>query len=53
MSKNPVEQRIALLRDEWMQASDDPALRLFVWRVPANALRLLAAFFEAQKHPGD
>ncbi|MGS0515727.1 hypothetical protein ACQR5T_01760 [Xanthomonas oryzae pv. oryzicola] len=53
MSKNPVEQRIALLRDEWMQASDDPALRLLVWRVPANALRLLAAFFEAQKHPGD
>ncbi|KAB7764640.1 hypothetical protein [Xanthomonas maliensis] len=53
MSKNPVEQRIALLCDAWMQASEDPALRLLVWRVPANAMRLLAAFFEAQKHPGD
>ncbi len=49
VSKNPVEQRIALLRDEWMQASDDPALRLFVWRVPANALRLLAAFFSRHR----
>ncbi|MGV1110027.1 hypothetical protein [Xanthomonas translucens] len=53
MSKNPVERRIELLGDAWMQASEDPALRLLVWRVPANAARLLAAFFEAQKHPGD
>lgn len=51
--KNPVEQRVELLRDLWMQALEAPGARLLVWRIPANADRLLSAFVEIQQYPGD
>ncbi len=51
--KSPVEKRIALLRDLWIEATDDAAVRVVVWRVPDNASRMLLAFFEAQRHEGD
>ena len=38
------------LREAWLQASSDPSRRLLIWRLPANASRLLAAFFEMQRH---
>lgn len=53
MSKSPVEKRLEQLRDLWLEASEQPSLRLAVWRVPDNAKRMLAAFFEAQQHPGE
>lgn len=53
MSKSPVEKRLEQLRDLWLDASEDPALRLAVWRAPDNAKRMLSAFFEAQQHPGE
>jgi len=40
------------LRDSWMDGTVDPRCRLLLWRVPANALRLLAAFLAAQHRPG-
>jgi tetratricopeptide (TPR) repeat protein len=53
MAKNPVEKRIELLRDLWMEHTEDPQISLVVWRIPDNADRMLQAFFEIQKHPGD
>lgn len=53
MSKSPVEKRLEQLRDLWLEASESPALRLAVWRVPDNARRMLSAFFEAQQHSGE
>jgi hypothetical protein len=52
-SKSPVEKRIALLRDLWLEALEDPKVRVVVWRVPDNAERMLLAFLEAQRHEGD
>lgn len=49
-TKNPVEKAIDTLCGCWLEASADPDLRLAVWRVPGNALGLLAAFVEAQQH---
>lgn len=51
--KNPVEKRIELMRDLWLQATEDPQVRVVVWRVPDNAERMLLAFFEAQRLEGD
>lgn len=48
-AKSPVEKRIDDLRDLWMEASAAPDVRLVVWRIPGNADRMLAAFFEAHK----
>ncbi|WP_211463045.1 hypothetical protein [Collimonas silvisoli] len=53
MAKNPVEKRVAALRDLWLEHTQDPQLRILVWRIPANADRMLQAFFEMQQHPGD
>lgn len=53
MGKNPVEVRLERLRQQWLLACEDPAWRLLVWRLPASGARLLAAFFEMQKQPGD
>jgi tetratricopeptide (TPR) repeat protein len=52
-AKNPVEKRIALMRDLWLQATEDPSVRIVVWRLPDNADRMLLAFYEAQRHEGD
>lgn len=51
--KNPVEQRMTLLRDLWLQATEAPDIRLLVWRIPASADRVLSAFIELQQHAGD
>ncbi|MFC3552436.1 hypothetical protein ACFOLC_15635 [Lysobacter cavernae] len=48
-AKSPVEQRIDLLRDLWLEATGDEQARLLVWRIPGNADRMLAAFFEAHR----
>ena len=53
MAKNPVEKRVATLRDLWLEHTQDPRIRVLVWRIPANADRMLQAFFEIQQHPGD
>lgn len=50
MQDNPMLRGLSALRDAWLQASAEPAHRLLVWRLPANASRLLAAFFEMQRH---
>lgn len=49
-AKSPVEKRIDDLRDLWIEATQSPDVRLVVWRIPGNADRMLAAFFEAHKH---
>ncbi|MDO1528076.1 hypothetical protein QMK61_04445 [Fulvimonas sp. R45] len=51
-AKNPVEKAVDNLCGRWLEASADPELRLAIWRVPGNALGLLAAFVEAQQHAG-
>jgi tetratricopeptide (TPR) repeat protein len=51
--KNPVEKRIALMRDLWWQATEDEQVRIVIWRVPDNAERMVLAFYEAQRHEGD
>jgi len=53
MTKNAVERSLEELRDLWSKAADDPRARIIVWRIPQSSGRLLSAFFEAQKHPGD
>ncbi|MFD0738594.1 hypothetical protein ACFQZQ_04745 [Lysobacter koreensis] len=52
-SNNPVMKRVEAMREAWMQATESPDVRLLVWRIPANADRMFAAFVEAQQHPGD
>jgi len=53
MQDNPMLRGLNTLRDAWLQASADPKHKLLVWRLPANASRLLAAFFEMQRNdPG-
>lgn len=52
-SKNMVEKRLEHLGNLWMQATGKPGVELLVWRPPGNAVRMLEAFFEAQKNPGD
>ncbi|MFC5474357.1 tetratricopeptide repeat protein [Paraherbaspirillum soli] len=53
MAKSPVEKKVEVLRDLWMEHTQEPQLRLLVWRIPNNADRMLQAFFEVQQHPGD
>ncbi|WP_313492765.1 hypothetical protein [Stenotrophomonas sp.] len=50
MQDTPMLRGLATLREAWLQASSDPSRRLLIWRLPANASRLLAAFFEMQRH---
>lgn len=50
MQDTPMQRGFDALRDAWLQATEDPRRRLLVWRLPANANRLLAAFFELQRH---
>lgn len=50
MQDTPMLRGIQRLADAWLAATADPTRRLLVWRVPANASRLLAAFFETQRH---
>ena len=47
---------LATLREAWLQASSDPSRRLLIWRLPANASRLLgdkaiATFLDENKSP--
>lgn len=49
-AKTAVERRIDELAVLWLQACESPDVRLVVWRTPGNAARMMAAFFEAQKH---
>jgi tetratricopeptide (TPR) repeat protein len=53
MAKNPVEKRVDTLRNLWLEHTEDPQVRVLVWRIPDNADRMLQAFFEMQQHPGD
>lgn len=50
-SKNPSEKVMSELEVSWLEASEDAAARLFIWRVPANGESLLDAFFALQQHP--
>ncbi|VVT45007.1 hypothetical protein UYSO10_0299 [Kosakonia radicincitans] len=50
-SKNPSEKVMSELELSWLDASEDTAARLFIWRVPANGESLLDAFFALQQHP--
>lgn len=53
-ARNPTEQLMAQLERQWLAASDDPAARLFIWRVKANAESLIQAFIALQQQaPGD
>ncbi|MDR1075907.1 MAG: hypothetical protein LBL59_06310 [Xanthomonadaceae bacterium] len=51
--KNTVENRLEYLGGLWMQATGETEAKLLVWRPHGNAMRMLEAFFEAQKNPGD
>jgi len=53
MALNPVEHRLAYICGDWLAFRDDPRWRLLVWQVPDNARRIVAAFFESQKHETD
>lgn len=47
---NPVELQLVKLRGYWEEFNSKPDKRLLIWQSPENSLRLLQAFFEAQKH---
>lgn len=48
---NPVEKRLAYIGRDWLAYRHESRQPLLVWQAPANAARLMAAFFESQKHP--
>lgn len=50
MQDTPMLRGLNALRDAWLEASADGSRRLLVWRLPAAASRLLAAFFEMQRN---
>ena len=50
MQDTPMLRGLNALRDAWLEASADSSRRLLVWRLPAAASRLLAAFFEMQRN---
>ena len=50
MNLNPVERRLVLLNQHWLEFRADTARRLLVWQVPENAVRLCEGYVEAQKH---
>ncbi|WMJ69050.1 hypothetical protein [Stenotrophomonas sp. 24(2023)] len=50
MQDTPMLRGLNALRDAWLDATADNSRRLLVWRLPAAASRLLAAFFEMQRH---
>ncbi|ELY2515487.1 hypothetical protein SMB84_004127, partial [Cronobacter malonaticus] len=50
-AKNPTEHAISKLELSWLDQTDDPAIKLIVWRVPASGESLLNAFFALQQHP--
>ncbi|MDK1236299.1 hypothetical protein [Cronobacter turicensis] len=50
-AKNPTEHAISKLELSWLDQTDDPGIKLIVWRVTANGERLLNAFFALQQHP--
>lgn len=50
-ARNPTEQLMAQLELQWLEASEDPAARLFIWRVKANAESLIQAFIALQQQP--
>ena len=50
MDMNPVEQRLVALQALWQQYRADETKRCLLWRTPANAVRLVHCFFEAQRH---
>lgn len=53
MPLNPVERRLAYLGQDWLAFCNEPRWRLLIWQVPANALRMVAAFFESQKYSSE
>lgn len=52
-ARNPTEQLMAQLEVQWLEASEDPAARLFIWRVKANAESIVHAFIALQQQPSD
>lgn len=50
-ARNPTEQLMAQLEAQWLEASEDPAARLFIWRVRANAESIVHAFIALQQQP--
>lgn len=50
-TKNPSEKAIGELELSWLEASEQSAARLFIWRVPANGESLLEGFLALQQHP--
>lgn len=46
---NPVERRLIALCGQWQSFRDQHSKRLLIWNVSSGALRLIEAFFEAQK----
>lgn len=50
-ARNPTEQLMAQLEVQWLEASEDPAARLFIWRVKANAESIVHAFIALQQQP--
>ncbi len=50
-ARNPTEQLMTQLALMWLEASEDPQARLFIWRVKANAESLVQAFIALQQQP--
>lgn len=53
MALNPVERRMLLLCNDWIEFRDDPNARVLIWQVPENALRMVECFIEAQKQESE
>jgi hypothetical protein len=50
MSLNPVERRLLYLCEHWQAFTSDASKRLLIWHIQDNAVRIVQAFFEVQKH---
>ena len=46
---NPLERRLISLCTQWEAFRDQHYKRLLIWNVSSRAVRLVEAFFEAQK----
>ncbi|NDJ57431.1 hypothetical protein GWD52_10570 [Enterobacteriaceae bacterium 4M9] len=49
VSRNAVERKMAELNLTWLSVSENESKRVFIWRAPADAIRLVQAFFALQE----
>jgi hypothetical protein len=49
---NPIEQRLALIEEEWFSFSEDPNARMARWRMDGDGIKMVEVFLESQTVEG-